>query len=133
MSLSFGGSVPWRWSMKKLLLVVLAWMVLGGANRAEDAPAGTLDAEPGMVTLAAQHIQRAKCWLAGRFLACFIEKGMDLEQVRLIIGNHAIPSGGVGRASYYYPNLRITVRFVLDSNAARDCWYRMTDIFFVRY
>ena len=119
--------------MKKLLLVMLTWMVLAGVSRAEDVPTGTMDAGPGVVTLVAQHVQKAKRWLAGRVLACFIEKGMDLEQVRQIIGNHAIPSGSPGRLRFYYPDLRITVSFATDYNAAGHGCYRMSGIFFVRY
>jgi hypothetical protein len=71
--------------MKKLLLVVLTSIVLVDASRAEDAPAGTTDAEPGMVTATVRQVRKVAYRLTGRVLASFIMKGMDHEQVRRIL------------------------------------------------
>ena len=108
--------------MKKLLLVVLAWMVLAGASRAQDGriagdgPAEVMVPEPGMVTLAVRNAHAAAYRLAGQLLGNFITDGMSRQQVRRILGKPDVEDLAIDT----YKNLGIHACYGSVRNAAGD-------------
>ena len=115
--------------MKKLLLVVLTWMVLAGESRAEDAPAGTMDAESGMITRTVERVCRIGFRIRGWMLASVIQEGMTDEQVCNIIGVEPGISTG-GRAGYtsFYLVSGISVSYRLERTAAGIRFYRVSKV-----
>ena len=109
--------------MRKLLLVVLAWMVLAGASgaqdglRAGDFPAAVVPPEPGIVTLAIQKTRMFAYRLAGRMLGSPARNGMTEEEVEQILGMPDVKVGGLARHTSYYLDWGISVGFTVEVNA----------------
>jgi len=118
--------------MKKLLLVVLAWMVLAGASRAQEGRAGDWPAEvvvpePGMVTLAVRNAHAVAYRLAGRVLRSLITDDMNREKVARILGE----PDQVGAGLSIYKKLGIIVCYDSARNAAGDRREGVTTVFFL--
>jgi hypothetical protein len=110
--------------MKNLLLVVLTWMVLAGASRAQDGrragdfPAAVIAPEPGMVTLAVEKVRTVAYRLAGRALGSLVATGMNDEQVEKILGKFNGGAGVIGCCTWYhYRELDLTVVYEVDVTA----------------